>query len=88
MRKRGKFEEVHIVGYADRIGDAGYNKDLSERRAKAVRNYLASKGISSNTVFLKGKGESASYGCQGKKGDMLISCLRKDRKVEIVVEYK
>ena len=34
------------------------NKELSTRRAKAVVNYLASKGISRNRMMASGYGES------------------------------
>lgn len=37
------YESIAITGHADRIGDAGYNQQLSERRANAVREYLLSK---------------------------------------------
>jgi len=30
-----------IEGHTDTVGSAGYNKELSDRRAAAVRNYLA-----------------------------------------------
>ena len=35
---------VSIVGYADRIGSNDYNYRLSQRRARSVEQYLASKG--------------------------------------------
>jgi len=85
---KNNVKHIHIVGYADRIGDAYYNKQLSEERAKSVQRYLKSKGISSKATHLEARGESKSYGCQGKDGAELISCLKKDRKVELLVEYK
>ena len=81
-------KHIHIVGHADRIGDAYYNKQLSDNRAKSVQAYLESRGIASKVTHLEARGESKSIGCQGKDGAELISCLSKDRKVELLVEYK
>lgn len=55
------YDAITISGHADRIGDAAYNKKLSERRANAVREYLLSKNQS---------GEGAVAGFAG--GSMLI----------------
>ena len=38
-------EVMIVVGHADSVGTESYNLKLSERRAKAVRAYLVSKGI-------------------------------------------
>lgn len=85
---KNNVKHIHIVGYADRIGDAYYNKQLSEKRAESVQRYLKSRGIASRATHLEARGESKSYGCQGRDGAELISCLSKDRKVELLVEYK
>src|SRR6185503_11817716 len=39
-------DRVVVVGFADRIGSEQYNQELSERRAQAVKDYLAQKGVS------------------------------------------
>src|SRR5467141_2840426 len=39
------YQKVDIVGHADRIGAPLYNQRLSERRAQAVRTYLAAHGV-------------------------------------------
>jgi len=45
------YASISITGHADRIGDAEYNQQLSERRANAVREYLLSKaGQGEDTV--------------------------------------
>lgn len=36
---------VYIYGHTDSTGSAQYNQQLSERRATAVANYLASRGV-------------------------------------------
>jgi OOP family OmpA-OmpF porin len=49
---------VRVEGYTDNIGDAQYNLGLSDRRAKAVRDYLISKGIDASRLEWKGFGEA------------------------------
>ena len=49
---------AQINGYTDSTGAASYNKKLSLRRAKAVRQYLVSQGISANRLKAQGFGES------------------------------
>ena len=45
-----------IVGHTDNVGSQSYNKPLSEQRAKAVRDYLVSKGISASRLTSAGRG--------------------------------
>ena len=47
-----------IEGHTDSNGSAGYNQDLSERRAKSVRDYLVSKGVASSRLTAEGLGET------------------------------
>jgi outer membrane protein OmpA-like peptidoglycan-associated protein len=49
---------VHIVGHTDNVGSPEYNQDLSERRAYAVLDYLASYGIDRRRLTAEGRGES------------------------------
>ena len=47
---------VIITGHTDRV-ETGQGKDgLAEERAKAVRDYLVSKGVDSKLMFWEGKG--------------------------------
>jgi len=50
--------QIQINGYTDNIGSSLYNKDLSERRAETVLNYLIDKGISKSRITVSGKGEN------------------------------
>lgn len=50
--------KVEIAGHTDDRGSASYNKDLSQRRAETVKNYLLEKGIREKRVRAKGYGES------------------------------
>ena len=47
---------ITVVGYSDSTGDKAYNKDLSERRAKAVADALVRKGVPEQNVSYKGLG--------------------------------
>jgi outer membrane protein OmpA-like peptidoglycan-associated protein len=78
-------ESVNIVGHADRIGGDSYNARLSQKRANAVKNYLASKGIKVRSASVRAAGESQSVtACNdNKKQKDLIACLAEDRRVEI-----
>jgi OOP family OmpA-OmpF porin len=55
-----KQPDVHIVieGHTDWIGTEAYNQKLSERRAKAVYDYLLGKGIESARMETIGYGET------------------------------
>ena len=41
---------VEVAGHTDSVGTAAYNQGLSERRAKAVYDYLTSNGIDSSRL--------------------------------------
>jgi outer membrane protein OmpA-like peptidoglycan-associated protein len=48
--------KIEISGHTDSKGSADYNKKLSERRAKAVVDYLIAKGVSPERFTHKGFG--------------------------------
>lgn len=49
---------VFIESHTDMRGTRRDNQDLSDRRAKAVTDYLISKGINASQLYAKGFGES------------------------------
>jgi outer membrane protein OmpA-like peptidoglycan-associated protein/tetratricopeptide (TPR) repeat protein len=49
---------IQINGHTDNSGKAADNKILSENRAKAVTNYLISKGIAQTRLSFKGFGDT------------------------------
>jgi OOP family OmpA-OmpF porin len=51
---------LHVVveGHTDSIGSDAYNQKLSERRAKAVRDYLVRQGIDPSRITTRGYGKS------------------------------
>lgn len=50
--------KIRIEGHTDSKSGAGFNLRLSNKRAKAVRDYLISKGIEGKRLVSKGLGES------------------------------
>ncbi len=48
----------YVYGHTDNIGSEEYNKDLSERRAQTVRDYLIENGIAPEIITSKGFGKS------------------------------
>ncbi len=45
-------------GHTDAVGSETYNQELSERRAKAVMNYLIAQGIDGHRITSVGYGET------------------------------
>jgi OmpA-OmpF porin, OOP family len=84
-------DKVYVMAHADRIGPARYNFALSERRLEAVRNYLATKGITLPMLFTEAHG--ADYpvahcddlGPAKKQNAALVACLRPDRRADVEV---
>ncbi len=58
VMKDNKEIEVTIIGHTDAVGPETYNDGLSERRAKAVVDYLVENGIERERLTFKGLGES------------------------------
>lgn len=50
-------EYIEIIGHTDDVGDDAYNQDLSEQRARSVRNYLVSTGVDGSKIATVGAGE-------------------------------
>src|SRR5437763_15697079 len=83
-------EKVVLTGHADRIGTDDYNQKLSEDRAQAVADYLATKGVDRSRLQVEAKGESQpitgeqcrNMGPENNKNQKLIACLQPDRRVD------
>ena len=79
---------ININGHTDRIGTTQYNQRLSERRAEAVRTYLASKGVDPDRMetFGFGKTQPVQH-CPGRMSrDALIACLQPNRRVAVEIQ--
>jgi outer membrane protein OmpA-like peptidoglycan-associated protein len=57
MMKQNAGLRVEISGHTDNIGTSEYNKQLSQRRANAVKDFLTSKGIDARRIKASGYGE-------------------------------
>lgn len=51
-------EEVWIMGFASKPGSEAYNQKLSEKRARNVKNFLVSQGVSPTMIKTTAYGES------------------------------
>jgi OmpA-OmpF porin, OOP family len=88
--KGANVEKVNLIGHADRIGSENYNKELSEKRAQAVADFLAQNGVDSSRLQVEGRGESEPLtgsecqrlGKESNKNQKLIACLQPDRRVD------
>src|SRR5579872_7521110 len=69
-----------IEGNTDSIGSDAYNQGLSERRAEAVRNYLAQQGVPESSMTAKGLGET-----QPIASNSTAEGRQQNRRVELIV---
>lgn len=77
--------KIEIQSHCDSRGPAWYNNNLSDKRAKAVVNYLVSKGISKDRLQSKGFGESQLVnGCSDDK-DCTEEQHQENRRTEFIV---
>jgi outer membrane protein OmpA-like peptidoglycan-associated protein len=71
---------VNVIGHTDNVGDAAFNQDLSERRARAVANILLNGGVASSRVRAIGAGEN-----QPIASNLNASGRQMNRRVEIII---
>lgn len=80
-----------VIGYADQMGSNEYNIKLSERRARAVEDYLNSRvSIPTSVGQVRWAGESNPVtNCENvTKREEKIACLAADRRVEVEFKYQ
>jgi sodium-type flagellar protein MotY len=49
---------LDLTGHTDSVGSKSYNKMLSERRVRAVENYLLDKGVTRQQIKMQGFGDA------------------------------
>ena len=72
--------KVMIEGFTDNTGSDGYNEDLSDRRARAVKSKLVSSGVAAERVNTRGYGEQHPVASNDSEAGRL-----QNRRVEIVI---
>jgi outer membrane protein OmpA-like peptidoglycan-associated protein len=82
------FDEVLIKGHTDSKGSPAYNRALSERRAKAVKDYLVEKKrIPESIIATRGVGETQPVESNtNRDGSGNPRGRQRNRRVEITVE--
>ena len=70
-----------IDGYTDSVGNDGYNRGLSQRRADAVRAALISRGVGSPRLIATGRGEASPVGDNNSPAGR-----QQNRRVEVIIE--
>ena len=71
---------IEIAGHTSSEGDEKYNQKLSQERAKAIADYLISKGIDKDRLVPKGYGESKPIADNSTEEGRI-----KNRRVEIKI---
>ncbi|MEO0487768.1 MAG: OmpA family protein [Pseudomonadota bacterium] len=71
---------VTVIGHTDWVGDAGYNQNLSKRRADSVAGILRVNGVSANRIIAFGRGEAEPIA-----DNVTPEGRRQNRRVEIII---
>lgn len=71
---------IEIEGHTDSVGSEQLNQTLSEKRAAAVRDYLASRGLPSVRISMVGLGESTPVASNDTAAGR-----QQNRRVELVI---
>ncbi|MGC2196934.1 MAG: OmpA family protein, partial [Terriglobales bacterium] len=69
-----------IEGNTDSVGSDAYNQGLLERRAEAVRSYLAQQGVPDSSMTAKGVGEAHPIA-----SNSTAEGRQQNRRVELIV---
>ena len=77
-------QQVRVMGFADSRGDKTYNRELSEKRAEAVKSYLVGTGkIDAARVSIEPMGEA-----QPVASNATAAGRQENRRVEIAVRTR
>lgn len=71
---------IVVEGHTDSTGEAAYNRELSRRRAEAVRQYLVAHGVAADRIVAVGKGEADPIA-----GNDTADGRKHNRRVDVIV---
>ncbi len=72
--------DIAVGGYTDNVGGDSMNQKLSENRAGSVRDYLVQQGVATNSVTVRGFGNSLAVATNNNAAGR-----QQNRRVELVV---
>ncbi|MCR9183528.1 MAG: OmpA family protein [Flavobacteriaceae bacterium] len=70
--KQNPSASAELIGFADEIGNAQYNLQLSERRANKVKELMIAAGIDGNRLTTRGGGEDTSVNKESSNARQLV----------------
>ncbi|WP_461474805.1 OmpA family protein [Microbacterium sp. HJ5] len=77
---------AQVNGHSDQVGEAEYNRELSERRATVVRDLLVQAGVASDSLAARGLGETEPLRAETlPDGSDDPAARQLNRRVEIVL---
>ena len=80
IKKRFAGGDLRVYGYTDSVGTTGYNKELAQQRAEAVKSWLATNaGIDSGKISINAIGEGAPVATNATAAGR-----QENRRVEVV----
>lgn len=79
--RSGRMARVEVTGHTDTMGSGRYNKRLSQRRARVVKDYMVALGIPEDEIVTRGAGE----------GELMVPTAdrvreAKNRRAEIILK--
>lgn len=77
-----------VLGYTDRFGADTYNRELSQRRADAVKHFLIENGVKVPITAMGNGSADPVVQCPGSKTAKTIACLQPNRRVQLSVSGK
>ena len=83
LREHPEIVSVSIEGHTDGVGTAEYNRGLSQRRAEAVRDYLAQKNVAPERMEARGFGEDRPV-----QSNATSAGRAANRRVEFITRYE
>lgn len=83
LKKNPDLQLVEVGGHASKEGDAGFNKNLTQKRVESVSKELVTRGVEKERLFSQGYG----FYCPADAGET-PEALEKNRRVEFKVLFR